>query len=350
MTQERPLAAFGWNERVSERLAPLLTAGRSAGRVIRVDRGEADVTTDAGVLRATMTSAAKDCVAGDWVAIDAETSRIEGVAPRLTAFVRRGARGARYAQTLAANMDVVAVVQALDPGLNPRRLERELVLAFQSGATPIVVLTKTDAVSADETAEAVRQAREVSAGAQVLAVSNRTSEGLDQFRAAVQVGQTFALLGSSGVGKSTLVNSLAGEDLLATGEIRSGDGKGRHTTTAARLLKLHDGRLLLDTPGVRALALWESWEGLALAFSDLEGFALHCSFADCFHDDEPGCAVNAAVDASELSTERLESWRRLRDEMAELDAALEEQQRRRARTGRPDTQTADGNQSGRRRT
>lgn len=339
MTNHDALRPLGWSPAVEAAITPLLGADHLvAGRIVRVDRGEVDVALGIGaddVVRATNTTASKDCVAGDWVALDRAQARVERVAPRLTAFVRRSARGARTAQTLAANMDVVLVVQGLDPGLNVRRLERELVLAHQSGATPLVVLTKTDAVDADVVESSLVAARQCAPGVDVVAVSNRNRDGFDTLERLVEPCRTFALLGSSGVGKSTLVNSFAGETIMLEGEIRDGDGKGRHTTTAARLLHLADGRLLLDTPGVRALALWESWEGLADTFPEIERAAEDCGFADCFHDNEPRCAVIAAVERGDIAVERLESWRHLRDEMAQLDAHLVDQQRKAERTGRP---------------
>ncbi len=336
MTNRVTLRQFGLNEAISDSLGPLLTADREAGRVVRVDRGEVDVVCEdrESPLRCSMTTAAKDCVAGDWVAVNGAECRVEAVLPRRTAFVRRAARGATTAQTLAANMDVVLVVQAFDPGVNLRRLERELVLAHQSGATPVVVITKSDRVDEATLQRTVAETQLVAPGVRVVCVSNVTLQGFDDLREIVKIGVTFALLGSSGVGKSTLVNSLAGETVQLEGEIRTGDGKGRHTTTAARLIRLADGRLLLDTPGVRALALWEAWEGLAETFSEIESVTSECQFSDCFHDHEPGCAVLARLEAGSISRERLESWRRLRDEMAELDDLLEAQARKRERTGR----------------
>jgi len=344
MTNFERLRPWGWNDEVEAIVTPLIAAGRTggdpleAGRIVRVDRGEVDVATgidDGEVVRATNTTAAKDCVAGDWVVFDRSQARVEAIAPRITAFVRRSARGARTGQTLAANMDVVLVVQGLDPGLHVRRLERELVLAHQSGATPLVVLTKTDTVDPSVVASSIAAAEHCAPGSVVVAVSNRNGDGFDRLRELVQPARTFALLGSSGVGKSTLVNSFAGSEIMREGEIREGDGKGRHTTTAARLLYLADGRLLLDTPGVRALALWESWEGLADTFPEIEDAAENCGFADCFHDNEPKCAVIGGVAEGTIDGERLESWRRLRDEMQQLDAHLVDQQRKAERTGRP---------------
>lgn len=343
MTFDETLRSLGWDAEVDAAIAPLLSDTHLAGRVVRVDRGEVDVATAVGdsagddtIVRATTTTGAKDTVAGDWVALDPESARVEAVAPRRTVFVRRAARGAHRAQALAANMDVVLVVQALDPGVNVRRLERELVLAHQSGATPLVVLTKTDAVTPDVVESSLADARRVAPGVEVVAISNRTGDGLDRLRSLVRPGRTFALLGSSGVGKSSIVNTFAGEPIQLEGDIRDGDGKGRHTTTAARLLHLHDHRLLLDTPGVRALALWEAWEGLADTFPEIEDLTPECGFADCFHDDEPRCAVIAAVERGDIDLERLTSWRALRDEMAELDAHLVERERREAKTGRPE--------------
>ena len=341
MTEPIGLGALGWDHDIEKRTAPLCTAGLQPGRVVRVDRGEVDVAIGDvhSDIRATTTTAARDCVAGDWVAFNLERQRVEAVAARRTAFVRRASRGARTPQTLAANMDVVLVVAGLEPGLNVRRLERELVMAHDSRATPIVVLTKTDVVDSATAKNAVNTAMEVAPGVEVFAVSNRSGDGFDALRSRVAPGLTFALLGASGVGKSTLVNTLAGSEIQLTAEIRASDGKGRHTTTSARLLRLASGQLLLDTPGVRALALWESWDGLALTFSDIEELATSCQFADCFHDDEPGCAVLAAENDHRLDPARLENWRRMRDEMATLDADLTEAQRRRDRTGRPERET-----------
>lgn len=315
---------------------------RATGRVVRVDRGEVDVVLDgppdvAGdQMRATTTTAAKDCVVGDEVTVERAEARVVHIEPRRTAFVRRAARGALAPQTLAANMDVVVLCHGLVPGVHPRRLERELVLAYDSGATPMVVLTKADLVGPEQIEEGLEQVHAVAPGVEVLTVSNPTGDGIDELRAALPPGRVFALLGASGVGKSSIVNSLAGRPVQLVGEIRDGDGKGRHTTTAAQLIRLPDDRLLLDTPGVRALALWQAWDGLAAAFPEIDAAASGCRFGDCSHGGEPGCAVADLVAEGEIDAERFESWCRLRDEMVELDTELEEQQRRRSRTGRPE--------------
>ncbi|MEZ5323190.1 MAG: ribosome small subunit-dependent GTPase A [Microthrixaceae bacterium] len=236
----------------------------------------------------------------------------------------------RRPHTLAANMDVVAVVHGLRPRFNPRRMERELVLAHQSGATALVVLTKTDLVPAEETRRAVSEARAAAPGVEVIDVSNRTGAGIDHLSRVLAPGLTFALLGASGVGKSSLVNRIAGRHVVLEGTTRAGDDKGRHTTTSARLIVLDGGRLVLDTPGVRALALWEAWEGLAATFAEIDRAEQGCRFADCLHESEPHCAVRDAVDQGRIDPARLASWHRLREEMDQLDTRLEDRRRRTA--------------------
>lgn len=265
--------------------------------------------------RATTTTAAKDVVAGDWVGFDPSTGRVEWIVDRTTSFDRQGARGARRTQTLAANMDVVLLVEAAHPKVNERRLERALVLAHQSGATPLVVVTKTDLV--DDPSAAVSTAAAVSPGVEVLGVSNRTGEGVSALRGRL-AGATVAALGASGVGKSSLVNSLAGRRVQLTGHVRRGDSKGRHTTTAAQLVDL-GGLLYIDTPGIRALALCGDGEGLDDTFPEIAAAARDCRFDDCSHDHEPGCAVLTGVEAGELRGDRVDHYRRLREEFLALD-------------------------------
>jgi ribosome biogenesis GTPase len=215
-------------------------------------------------------------------------------------------------QVLAANVDTVFVVHPIAEDPNLRRIERELALAWDSGAVPVVVLTKAD-LSAD--ADAARDAVEaVALGVDVVVTSAVEGEGIDALGAYATGGRTVALVGPSGAGKSTLVNALVGSDVQATREVRESDGKGRHTTVVREIVPLPGGGALLDTPGMRALALTDADEGIAVAFADIVELAEDCRFRDCTHSGEPGCAVQAAVDRGELAPERLESWHKLRRE------------------------------------
>jgi len=240
------------------------------------------------------------------------------------------------AQVVAANVDVAFVVCGLDMNYNVRRIERYLTLAWESGAQPVVLLTKADLC--DDTDARVFEVESVAFGVPVHAVSAPRGDGVETVRSYVPDGRTAALLGSSGVGKSTLVNALVGEALLATREIRE-DGRGRHTTTHRQLVPLPDGGLVLDTPGMRELQLWDADEGLHSAFSDVDALAAKCRFADCAHSREPGCAVRSALVAGTLDLERFESWRKLQRELERLarkqDArARSESRKERARLAR----------------
>ena len=264
-----------------------------------------------------------DVAVGDFIVPDPDGERVQEVLPRRSAFVRRASfEGNRAeAHTIAANIDVVMLVHALTAPPNQRRLERELVLAWDSGARPVVVLTKTDLV--DDSGDAVRALQEVAPGVDVLVASGITGEGVEELRRFADGNRTIALLGASGVGKSTLVNSLVGHERQATAVVREGDQRGRHTTTASELVPLRGNGWLIDTPGVRAVSLWSSGHGIERAFADVFDLMDHCRFRDCKHEQEPGCAVNAAIDSGELDPRRLESMKRL---VAE-EAALEEEQR-----------------------
>ena len=260
--------------------------------------------------------------------------RVEHVLPRHSAFTRRASfDGMRaVAHTLAANVDVVFLVHALGAPPSPRRLERELVLGFDSGAEPVVVLTKTDLVDDAEPARAALA--EVSLGVPVMLASGITGEGIDELRARADGHRTLAFLGASGVGKSTLVNAILGHGRQATTEVRAGDQRGRHTTVAAELVPMPGGGWLIDTPGVRAVSLWLSGHGIERAFADVFDLMDHCRFRDCKHDQEPGCAVRAAIDAGELAPRRLTSLEHLVAEEAALEAEQEEFLRRNDRRGR----------------
>jgi ribosome biogenesis GTPase len=332
--------ALGWDGDFEAAWRELGSPGRP-GRVSRLDRGWSSVLfrPDRHAVGAVgrVRNIGADVAVGDWVVPSGDGERVEHVLPRRSAFVRRRSfEGARAeSDTLAANVDVVFLTHSMAVAPNQRRLERELVLAFDSGAEPVVVLTKTDLV--DDVEPARREFIEVSLGVPVVATSGRTGRGIDDLRAFARGHRTLAFLGASGAGKSTLVNALIGEDLQATTEVRTGDHRGRHTTVAAELLALPGGGWLVDTPGVRALSLWLSGEGIERAFADVFELMDHCRFRDCKHDQEPGCAVRQALEDGHLDPERFASLERL---VAE-EAALEEEQRAkeraadRRRGGRP---------------
>lgn len=269
-------------------------------------------------------------VTGDWVAIrdDLGGCYIDEVLPRRSVLARGEAGGRSEQQVIAANVDVVGVCTPAD-GANPRRLERELTAVWSSGATPLVLVTKADLVP--DARDVVDRLAYVCLGVDILTVSSLLGEGLEPLRDRVSGGRTLALIGPSGVGKSSLVNALVGRDVAATAEIRE-DGKGRHTTTSRHLIPLPGHGLLLDTPGMREFAPWADDDGLAGTFADIELLAQDCRFADCAHEHEPECAVREAADADEGVARRLSSWRALQRELAWLerrqDARLQREERR----------------------
>lgn len=333
------LLALGWDEHWS-----VLSIGMPhppelalrPGRVARVDRGRVHVLTHSDDLLATLhgartPSGSAEPVTGDWVMLD-ERGDLAAVLPRRTALTRGAGRRDARSQVLAANVDLVLVMVALDLPPNLARLDRMLAVAWESGAQPAVVLSKADLC---RTADVERdQVAERAPGVPVHLVSVRDGRGLDEVAGLLAPGRTMVLLGASGVGKSSLVNALAGGDLLAVGTTRA-DGKGRHTTTSRDLVLLPGIGVLIDTPGLRGVQLWDSEQGLERTFADLEELASRCRFADCGHDTEPGCAVTEAIADGRLAPARLASYRKLQREVdwlrSRYDARLRAEQRRRWR-------------------
>jgi ribosome biogenesis GTPase len=306
------LSELGW----TAARAAALPAGSEPARVSRVDRGRLTVLSADGDRRVHPGAGLYDAsglagpAVGDWVAVRGELA--VAVLPRTSAFVRTIAGRTSAAQVVAANLDTVLVVDALTGDTRLRRVERYLAVAWSSGATPVVVLTKADLC--DDVRPVVEQVREDALGVEVLAVSSVTGEGLDAVRALLPPGRTGAMVGPSGVGKSSLVNALADGAIAATGAIRAGDGRGRHTTTARELHLLPGGGLLVDTPGMRELSLYDDTDGVDTAYADVALLAADCRFRDCQHRTEPGCAVAAAIDDGRLDPARYSAWRKLQAE------------------------------------
>ena len=253
--------------------------------------------------------------AGDYVKIQYipnGDSQILATLPRRTYFSRKEPGPIPREQAVAANFDYVFLMQSLNMDFNPKRLERYLTLAWQSGATPVILLTKADL--AEDYWDYLTQVERVAAGVNIHVVSAHTGQGLARLNAYLQPGKTVVFLGSSGVGKSSLVNALAGEDIMAVSAIREDDSKGRHTTTHRQLIRLASGVMIIDTPGMRELGMWDASEGLKDAFSDVEAFLGKCRFSDCRHEREPGCAIKAAIADGRLELSRWESYQKLSEE------------------------------------
>jgi ribosome biogenesis GTPase len=337
------LEELGWRPHFAAGLEA--HAGAVPGRVAVEHRSAYVVLTEGGELRAEAAGRLRHHSAsrsdlptvGDWVACRCNpgeaTATISAVLPRLTKFSRHGAGLDTDEQVLAANLDLVWITQALDRDINPRRLERYLAMAWAGGVDPVIVLTKADTCDDPEAARSSLGA--AAAGAPLLITSSVTGEGIDELRAQLQPGRTIALLGSSGVGKSSLVNTLMGDAVMETAELRA-DGRGRHTTTRRELTLIPGGGLVVDTPGMRELQLWDDEGTIDTTFDDVDTLASECRFRDCAHAGEPGCAVAEAIAAGRLPQERLDSYHKLQRELRHLAlkrdqrAAAEERRKMRA--------------------
>jgi ribosome biogenesis GTPase len=319
------LQTLGWNDRLESLFAPYRSSNLIPARVTRVDRGAVTVQSEAGTATVSVTNQldsqgeAGPPAVGDWVGMDliGDYGAVRVILPRAGALARRRPGKGDHEQVAAANVDLVLVVESLDRGPNPRRIERASAIAWDGGATPIVVLTKLDLCQ--DADAAIARAREGAPFVEVLMVSAKVGVGMEILAGRLTEGSTAVLLGPSGVGKSTLTNRLLGEERLAVAEVREGDRKGRHTTTFRELFVLPTGACLIDTPGVRELGLSLDSEAVGAAFPEIEEAARRCFFGDCRHESEPDCAVLEEVYLGHLSVGRLASFLRLRREAEELE-------------------------------
>ncbi|TRV79738.1 ribosome small subunit-dependent GTPase A [Streptomyces sp. 130] len=354
-TSSHPLAAYGWDDDWAAEFAPYAARGLVPGRVVRVDRGRCDIVTPEGTVWAdTAFVVPRDPMrivcTGDWAAVDADGDPrfVRTLLPRRTAFVRSTSSKRSEGQVLATNVDHVVICVSLAVELDLGRVERFLALAMSSSAgdallgdatgaaertaEPLVVLTKADLVpDAVTLSHLVQDIERVAPGVQVLPVSSTSGEGIDVFSAIVS-GGTSVLLGASGAGKSTLANTLLGRDVMEVRAARDVDGKGRHTTTTRNLLVLPSGGVLIDTPGLRGVGLWDAGVGVGQVFSEIEELAEGCRFHDCAHEAEPGCAVREAIEDGTLPERRFDSYRKLQREnqriVAKTDARVRAEIRR----------------------
>lgn len=334
LTSSTSLASLGWEADLAASFAAFENQRLRPGRISTQHKGSYVALTELGPVTAMITgrmryeaSATADLpVVGDWVALDIrpeeKAATVRALLPRRTKFSRKVAGDGSDEQILAANIDTVFLVTSLNEDLNPRRLERYLTMAYENGASPVVLLTKADLC--DDIPAALDTVASVAIGTPVHVISAPTGEGLEELKPYISEGQTVALLGSSGVGKSTLVNELAGADLLAVQETREDDDKGRHTTTHREMVLLPGGGIVIDTPGMRELQLWDAFEGLQDSFRDIDALAEGCRFRDCSHIAEPNCAVRAALASGELATERLASFRKLQRELLFLERKVDQ--------------------------
>ncbi len=330
---------LGWDDLWASQLAESSHAGR-LGRISRVERGECDVLIEMGRVRAQSDSqraqSAVAPVTGDWVTVtenDDGESMIEMVLERRTELVRRDPGERETQQPLSANVDVVFLVHGFDRPFRAGKLERFLVLAWNAGATPVVVLTKSDLARSEQRNELPAVVAAVAPGVEVVVSSIESREGLDRIEELLTPHRTGTMLGESGAGKSSLVNALLNTEVQETQEVRRSDAKGRHTTITRDLLVLPGSGILIDTPGIRAVGLWDAQDALENVFSDILDTAADCKFRDCAHDAEPACAVRDAVEDDRIDFRRLERFRAMAAELHESEQRVIERDRS-SRSGR----------------
>jgi ribosome biogenesis GTPase len=342
------LIEFGWNDKWAAAFDQLTGSGQLTGReksadssrldgkgqaparVVMEQKGLYKLVTEGGEVYGEVSGKFRYGAegydsyptVGDWVVIDAvqagSRAVIQAVLPRRSKFSRKVAGALTQEQVVAANFDFVLIVNSLNFDFNLRKIERYLTMAWESGAMPVIVLSKKDLCP--DADSRVREVEAVAPGVPVIATSAVTGEGVEEIREFLGAGKTVAVLGSSGVGKSTLTNLLAGEEVMETREIREDDSRGRHTTTFRNLVKLSWGGMIIDTPGMRELQLWESDSGLQGAFEDVESLGLQCRFKDCSHENEPGCAVSEAIRNGSMPAARLESYKKLKKELRFIES------------------------------
>ncbi|MGZ4112039.1 MAG: ribosome small subunit-dependent GTPase A [Tumebacillaceae bacterium] len=322
------LQALGWNNTFEEAFASYAAEGYTVGRVAlehkhlyRVYSEQGDVLAEvSGKMRYNSLGRGDYPAVGDWVVMSVRESEgratVHGILPRQSKFSRKVAGGSLEEQIVATNVDTVFLVTALNLDFNVRRIERYLILAWESGAMPVIILSKADLC--EDVAARIAEVESVAFGVPIHVVSSLNNEGLEELTPYMQRGKTVALLGSSGVGKSTLINRVYGREIQDTGGIREGDDRGKHTTTHRELIVLPEGGLLIDTPGMRELQLWDADEGISDSFQDIESLAGECQFRDCQHRNEPNCAVQGALRDGTLDRSRYSNYVKLQKELAYL--------------------------------